>query len=173
VNLIKYIIIGVLILLIALCLLYFALVFKLKGVNKRIFKYEEEEIIKDKNVLIIYQPSRRKTTTKIKELVKEEILSKGYGIKVHTLTRIDEDYSKYKSVVFITPVYFGEVNVEIINKIRNNKMPNLIIIYNGLNKESENEDKLIKGNSASKYKKIKLYTNDIERVKEFIKKEVL
>jgi predicted Holliday junction resolvase-like endonuclease len=172
-SLIGYIIIAVVILIAILSIIYFFLIGKLRKMNTKIFKYKEEVELKTNNVLIVYQPSRHKTTIKIKDLVKEELLKKGYGIKAHTLNKKNETYSEYKYVIFIAPVYFGEINKEFINKVRNNKINNLIIIYNGLNNESNNEDKLVSKEIKSKYHKTKLHTSDIELVKEFLNREGL
>ena len=53
----------------------------------------------------------------------------------------------------------------------NCKIDNLIMVYNGLNKESNKEDEFVERH-IKKYSKIKLYSEDIERVKEFIDGEV-
>lgn len=168
----KYIIIGIIVLLALLAAVYFFLIFKLKNLKDKIYKYKEEKIIKEKNVLIIYQPSRHGTINKIKNLVKDEVIKKGYGVNVHTLCKEEDEYNDYQYTVFIVPVYFAEVNVELVNKVKSRKIKNLIIIYNGLNMESSKEDELVKKNSLSKYSKLKLHTNDIENVLEFINKEV-
>lgn len=173
-NFIWYLILIVLGLIVVLGIVYLLLLSKLKNINKKLYRYEEETFLNnEKNVLIIYQPSRHKTTTKIKEIIKDEIIKKGYGAKIQTLSPNNEKYSEYKYTIFITPVYFGEVNEEIINKVSNNKIKNLIIVYNGLNAESSNEDMLLSKKCLSKYSKIKLHTSDIENVREFINKEVL
>ena len=69
---ILYIFGGIVGLLILLCVIYFVLLVKLKNLNIKLHKkVEDTNLSDDKNVLIIYQPSRHKTTVKIKDLVKE------------------------------------------------------------------------------------------------------
>ncbi len=173
----KYImlILGIiLVLVILLTIVYFVLIFKMGKINLKLYKKKEEIDLKDKhNVLIVYQPSRRKTTFKIKELIKNYLVKKGYGYKITTLNKDDEDYKKYEYTIFVMPVYFGEVNREFFVKLHTSKIKNLIVIYNGLNENSNNEDALVKKASVSKYSKIKLHTKDVDRVIEFLTKEGL
>ena len=161
-------ILGIILLLIVI---YFILLWKLKEMNNKIYRYQEEVDLLENNVLIVYQPSRHKTTSKIKDLIKAEVSNKGYGNKCHTLTKEGEDYSKYRYVVFVLPVYFGQVNQEAIRVLANHKIKNLLIVYNGLS-ESNNEDLMIK-KVVNKYSWIKVHTKDIDLVKEFINKEVI
>lgn len=172
-NLLFYIMVIGIGLVVVLALLYLFLMFKLKNINNKIYRYKETKNLKDKNILIIYQPSRHKTISKIVNLIENKVSEKGYGTKIHTLTRNDENYDLYKYVIFVVPVYFAEVNNELINKVKNHKFNKLIVIYNGLNKDSNNEDKSVKKNSINKYSKIKLNTQNIENVNDFIDKEVL
>ena len=167
-----YIIIGVIGLLLLLGLIYFILLYKLKNLNTKISRRRKEEHLKENNVLIVYQPSIHKTTIKIASLIKEEILNKGYGYTYLTLNDSNEEYSKYKYVFFVAPVYFGQIHNEFINKVSKNKIKNLLIVYNGLNFESNKEDEDLKKVSISNYKMIKLHTNDIDTLKDFINKEV-
>lgn len=171
-KLILYIFGGIVGVLFLLCIVYFLLLIRIKNINKRIYKKEEELDLKDRsNVLIIYQPSKHKTTAKIKDIIKNYIINKEYGYKITTLTNNEEDYSKYVKVIFIMPVYFGEVHLEFLNKLNKNKIKNLSIIYNGLNQNSDNEDNLVKKYCISRYSKIKLHTKDIEDVISFLNKE--
>ena len=172
----KYFIYGcfaILLIIIILAIIYFLLLIRLKGINKRIYRYKEENEIKDNNVLIVYQKSLHETTYKIASLVKDTILNKGYGYSLHTLSKKIDTFQDYKYVILVMPVYFGEINEMFINIVKNYKIKNLVIIYNGLNKESNNEDKIVKNNSINKYKKIKVHTEDINDVVSFIDKEVL
>lgn len=167
---ILFIILGLLFLLL---IVYFFLVFKLRNINNKFFRYKEENDLKNDNVLVVYQPSKHKTTLKIANLICSVINEKGYGYVKHTLSRDDDKYKEYKYVIFVLPVYFGEVHNEIINKIGKHKFNKLIIVYNGLNKDSNNEDKNVKSHSLSKYSKIKLNTENIDDIKTFIEREVL
>lgn len=162
-------IIGVL--LVVMILLYAAIILKVRATNRKVYRYREEKNLKEENVLIIYQPSKHKTTNKIVDNIKQTLEDTRYGYFIHTLNEVVEDYSSYKKVIFVAPVYFGEIHLEFLRKILHCKINNLIMIYNGLNKESNKEDEFVKKN-IRRYSKIKLYTEDIERVKEFIKKEV-
>jgi hypothetical protein len=167
-----YVGIIVLVLIVLLAIVYFALLFKLKNINSKVYKYNEEENLKDNNVLIIYQPSRHKTIQKIVDKIKKNIVEMNFGYRIHTLSKQYDDYNEYKFVIFVVPVYFGEIHEEFINKISRVKIKNLLIVYNGLNNNSSNEDRLVNEKSLSKYKKIKLHTTDIDNVNDFIKKEV-
>ena len=162
----------IIVLVVVLVSLYAIMIIKLRRMNRKIVKYNEERNLKENNVLIVYQPSKHGTIEKIVECIKETLTLKGIGYLSHTLTKEMEDYSKYKKVIFVAPVYFGEIHFEFLKKIVTYNDNNLIIIYNGLNKESHKEDEMIK-KYFKKYKKIKLYTEDIERVKPFINREVL
>ena len=155
---------------IILIVLYIILIRRVRNINVKLFKYKKEEQLKQNNVLIIYQPSRHKTTYKIVEKIKEVLSENEYGYLIHTLDNKLEDYSKYKKVVFVAPVYFGEVHIEFIKKVMTHKFNNLSIVYNGLNEDSNKEDEYIK-KYVSRYSKIKLHTKDIEKVKNFVKKE--
>ena len=64
---------------ILLLIVYFFLLFKLKNINNKIFRYKEEKNIKDQNVLVVYQPSRHKTTSKIANLICEKVKLKEGG----------------------------------------------------------------------------------------------
>ena len=172
-KLLIYIIIGAIGVILVLGVVYFILLFKLRNINNKIYKLKKEELIKENNVLIVYQPSIHSTINNLVELIKEEVINKGYGFVKHTLSKQAEDYSKYKYVIFVAPVYFGQVHNEFINKLSNQKIKNLLIVYNGLNKESDRENKELTKGSVNKYKHIKLHTEDINDVKEFIKREVL
>ena len=79
---------------------------------------------------------------------------------------------KYKRVLFVATVYFGAIHNEFLKKIMEVKFKNLTIVYNGLNKESSKEDEFVK-KYLNKYNKIKLHTDDIDSVKEFIQKEIV
>ena len=98
---------------------------------------------------------------------------KGYGYTSEVLSKKNYDYLPYKYVIFIAPVYFGQIHNEFIKKISTTKIKNLLIVYNGLNKESNNEDVQIKKLSINKYRKIKVYSDDNEAIREFIKREVI
>lgn len=165
-----YIVLGIFALIFLLYVIYFFLLSKLKKINKKIYKYKFQEVTREKNILIIYQPSRHKTTSKICELLKEIIDNKGYGYRIETLSKEKTDYNKYLNVIFISPVYFGHIHDEFLSELKNKKIANLTIIYNGLNAESDNEDKEVKNISKSNYNKIKLHTNDIDQVKNFIER---
>lgn len=156
-----------------LTLVYILLLLKIRKINLKIYKYKHESVEKENNVLIIYQPSRHKTIYKIVELIKKEIVDKNYGYHIHTLNKSLENYSQYKYVILVAPVYFGDINENFHNILSNAKIKNLMIIYNGLNANSDNEDSKVNQISISKYKKIKVHTMDIELVNEFINKEML
>ena len=167
-----YVIFAVLGLALILSLVYFLLLQKLRRLNIKLYKRKVETNLKNENVLIVYQPSRRGTINKIVDNIKESLQQKQYGYVTSTLSNINEDYNNYKYTIFVMPVYFGEVHARYINIVNTTKIKNLLIVYNGLNLESNNEDKNVKNSSLSIYKKIKLHTTDIELVKEFINKEV-
>ena len=168
-----YIIAGVLGVIAFLTIVYILLLLKIRKINLKVYRYKKEIVNKENNVLVIYQPSRHKTTFKIVELVKKVLIDKNYGYNIHTLNENLENYSQYKYVVFVAPVYFGEINKNFINNLSTSEIKNLLIIYNGLNKDGENEDLKVKEISLSKYKKIKVHTTDIELVEDFINKEML
>lgn len=170
---IMYVIAGILGLIAFLTLIYILLLSKLRKINAKIYRYKQEKNFSKDNVLIVYQPSRHKTTNKIVDLIKEIISKKGYGYNIHTLTEELESYNEYKYVIFVAPVYFGEINQNFMRILSKVKIKNLLIVYNGLNSNSENEDVKAKQISLSKYKKIKVHTTDIDLVNEFINKEVL
>lgn len=170
-GLIGKILIGILVFIILLIVIYFVLVYKLRKINLKIYKYKEEIDLKEKNILLIYQPSRHGTTLKIVNKIKENITSKGYGYQIETLAAKKHNYDSFRYVILIMPVYFGQVNLEFVNIVRNNKIKNLLVVYNGMN-ETNNEDNFVKKYSLSKYKKIKTHTNDIELLDHFISKEV-
>ena len=162
----------ILALLLIMITLYILLIKRVRDSNTKIYKFKTEENIKEENILIIYQPSRHKTTEKIVELIKEEINNTEYGYVIHTLDEKKENYDKYKRVLFVAPVYFGAIHNEFLKKIMEVKFKNLTIVYNGLNKESSKEDEFVK-KYLNKYNKIKLHTDDIDSVKEFIQKEIV
>ena len=168
-----WITVGILLAILAIIvLLYVLLIKKFNRLNRKIYKFKEEKNLKEENMLIIYQPSKHKTTLKIVENIKGVLDNKNYGYVIHTLTDKLENYNNYKKVIFVAPVYFGEIHLEFYKKIVMHKFNNLIIVYNGLNKESNKEDSITEKYSKNKYAKIKLHTEDIELVKEFINKEV-
>ncbi len=162
------IVIGLLLIMVAL---YISMIMRIRGFSRKVYKYKEEKNLLNKNVLIIYQPSKHQTTYKIVENIKEVLNAKGYGYFIHTLTEDVENYGEYEKVIFVAPVYFGEIHLEFLKKVMNCKIDNLIMVYNGLNKESNKEDEFVERH-IKKYSKIKLYSEDIERVKEFIDGEV-
>ena len=155
-----------------LYLLYIILAKKLLNINNKIYSYYEENNLKERNVLIVYQPSKHKTTKNIVKIIKEELDKENFGYKVHTLASSNDSYADYKKVIFVIPVYFKSVNNHFLELIKNKKIPNMLIIYNGLNKEDNSEDELVKKVSISKYNKIKLHTTDLDDVREFISREV-
>lgn len=171
-NFLWYIIFAILGLIILLALIYFILLYKLKNLNIKLSRYRVEKDLKENNVMIVYQPSRRGTIEKIVEQIKSCLNEKNYGYVVSTLSEKEEDFNNYKYTIFVAPVYFGEIHKRFIEIINRKKIKNLIFVYNGLNVDSNNEDKIVKDHSLSTYKKIKLHTNDIEMIKEFIFKEV-
>ena len=106
-----------------------------------------------------------------KEYSIEEIAKTKYGYVIHTLDDKIENYDKYKRVIFVAPVYFGNIHNEFLKKVYQCRITNLIMVYNGLNKESNKEDEFVKKN-INRYKKIKLTTDNIELIKEFMVKEI-
>ena len=83
------------------------------------------------------------------------INNSSFGYVIHTLDDKMEDYNKYEKVIFVVPVYFGEIHAEFAKKVISHKFNNLVVIYNGLNKESNKEDEFIK-KYVGKYKKINI-----------------
>ena len=71
--------IGLFCLLAILIILYVILIRRFRNINVKLYKYKKEELIKDKNVLIIYQPSRHQTTYKIVERLKNLINNSSFG----------------------------------------------------------------------------------------------
>ena len=135
----KYILIvcGVVSALLALMtILYIALIGRVRNVNTKIYKYKEEKDLKEENVLIIYQPSKHNTIQNIVVYIREEIAKTKYGYVIHTLDDKIENYDKYKRVIFVVPVYFGNIHNEFLKKVYQCRITNLIMVYNGLNKES-------------------------------------
>jgi len=157
--------------LLIMAVLHILLIKKVRDSNTKIFKYKQEEKIKEENVLIIYQPSRHKTITKIIDLIKEELNNTEYGYLIHTLDGKKENYDKYKRVIFVAPVYFGAIHNEFLRKVMGHQFKNLVVIYNGLNEESNKENEFVK-KYVNKYSSIKLHTKDIETVKDFMKREI-
>jgi len=82
-----------------------------------------------------------------------------------------ENYDKYKRVIFVAPVYFGAIHNEFLRKVMGHQFKNLVVIYNGLNEESNKENEFVK-KYVNKYSSIKLHTKDIETVKDFMKREI-
>lgn len=165
-----YIVVGISALILVLYLIYFCLLIKLKKINKKIYKSKVEEVIRKTNILIIYQPSRHKTTFKISELIKKVAYDKGYGYKIQTLSKENTHYDKYEKVVFIAPVYFGSIHDEFLVKLSEDKIKNLIIVYNGINLDDVSEDNEVGKIIKNRYNKIKLHTNDIEKVNQFLER---
>lgn len=166
---IMWIILSILFFLVAV---YFFFLFKIKNLNNKIYKYKEQSDLKEKNVLIIYQPTRRKTTSKIVERIKTQILDKNYGYKIVTLNPIFAEIDQYKYVIFVLPVYFSNVNKHAKSLLEKCKKNKVIIVYNGLNREKCPEDETLRKQIKLKYESIKLHGDDLENVDDFIKREV-
>ena len=171
-NIFAIVFLVILGILLVLIVLYVFLINRLRRMQTKIFSYKEEVELKEKNVLIIYQPSKHKTIQKIVELVKEEVAKKNYGYKVHTLSKKKEEYKDYKYVIIVAPVYLGDIHREWLNVITDKNINKLVVIYNGLNDKSNAEDEIV-SKTVKKYAKIKLHTTDIENVRPFLEKEVL
>lgn len=167
-----WIAIGIILtLLVVMSVLYVFAILKVRNTNSKIYKYKKEELLKEKNVLVIYQPSTHHTTQKIVEIIKNVLNDTDYGYLIHTLDKNPEDYKSYEKVILVVPVYFSSIHKEFLNILKSSRIDNLIIIYNGLNKENNDEDKEVK-NYVKKYSKIKTHTEDIELLDEFIKREM-